>query len=627
VEDLVVRGEREAAIEEAIASGDFATAFLIASYDPAVVRLVAQRYSESMIFSQSPLRSVGLLFSGTFRSSAEAGLGKWGVPAEELAKTWKSHLAAIISNRSAAGGSDQMIASLGERLHQDGDIIAAHFCFMVGGIPLGSPTNSDTKMALLGCDQKDQSTLALQTEGAVSAYERTEAFEWAKQQGNKKAKFIGFQAYKFVFAMNLIGTGEGEQALSFLDSICISFSESSSDVKSVYLSDLFGSQSALALAVGQVQQDMLSVDAKTFIEGGELKISHVPPASRAGFSAPGPSETIGGSGLLPHQGSTGGFIPATPMDQQQHSLSQDSPYVQPTPHSKSDPDATFATAKSNLMDVTGYSLDQGDSQIHDQHNPSISEAPPPVNSLQSTFIAMPIPAQSNTEHMMGNDLKPSEPPSNTPFPGNANKQAPKPEKLRPMSPPVTAPPVMMGKKNNKKEAPKTPAPSSSGARRTPIGTPLSGIKSWIIKKFNPDATECELPEEEEKAYYDNERKRWIFPGDDPDEVAKPIAPPPIMSAAPEAAPKPANDAPLDPLAAMMAPPGSRIPSAKKKKPGMTGPGGRGGPIGFPPGMMPPTGPTASMTSPSPAAGASAGGPPPPQFAVFTPKPSAPDKEE
>lgn len=89
-----------------------------------------------------------------------------------------------------------------------------------------------------------------------------------------------------------------------------------------------------------------------------------------------------------------------------------------------------------------------------------------------------------------------------------------------------------------------------------------------------------------QAYYDKKLKRWIFPGDDPAEVAKPLAPPPI-------APKKTSEAPAtplvgapaaasnDPLAALMAPPSSRgrIPSSlKKKRPPMAGPppgGGRG----------------------------------------------------
>lgn len=65
-----------------------------------------------------------------------------------------------------------------------------------------------------------------------------------------------------------------------------------------------------------------------------------------------------------------------------------------------------------------------------------------------------------------------------------------------------------------------------------------------------------------EAYYDKELKRWIFPGDDPAEVAKPLAPPPITPVtkennAPVSTPKPTSN---DPLAAMMAPPSRSRPT-------------------------------------------------------------------
>lgn len=67
-----------------------------------------------------------------------------------------------------------------------------------------------------------------------------------------------------------------------------------------------------------------------------------------------------------------------------------------------------------------------------------------------------------------------------------------------------------------------------------------------------------------QAYYDEKLKRWIFPGDDPAEVAKPLAPPPIMSPKAECAPAISStpSASNDPLAALMAPP-SRAMSSKK----------------------------------------------------------------
>jgi hypothetical protein len=133
----------------------------------------------------------------------------------------------------------------------------------------------------------------------------------------------------------------------------------------------------------------------------------------------------------------------------------------------------------------------------------------------------------------------------------------------------------------------------------------------MVKKLNPDATAVTLQESEEKAYYDEKRKVWVFPGDDPDELVKPVGPPPTTPAIGKSEPTPEPQAtPNDPLAAMMAPPTrGRGPSSLKR------PGAASGmtPRGYP-----------GMPSPGMASAAAAGAPP--QFAVFQPKPANKDEK-
>lgn len=110
-----------------------------------------------------------------------------------------------------------------------------------------------------------------------------------------------------------------------------------------------------------------------------------------------------------------------------------------------------------------------------------------------------------------------------------------------------------------------------------------------------------LPDSEEKPYYDEKRKVWVFPGDNPDDLVKPIAPPPltVQPAAVQSEP----ETPTDPLAAMMAPP-RRGPSTGRR------------PAGALPGTLPgiPTGFSAKQTP--------GGNGAPPPFAVFRPSPAA-----
>lgn len=93
---------------------------------------------------------------------------------------------------------------------------------------------------------------------------------------------------------------------------------------------------------------------------------------------------------------------------------------------------------------------------------------------------------------------------------------------------------------------------------------LSGFRQLMIQRFSPDATEADIGDEM-KAYYDNERKVWVFPGEDPDEKAKPVGPPPTAPAAQTTVqPAPIKPEANDPLALMMAPP-QRGPTALRTK--------------------------------------------------------------
>merc|ERR1712157_549775 len=111
-----------------------------------------------------------------------------------MGKNWKIHLAAIINNRTS--GWDRIVISLGDRLQEIGDINEAHFCYMVCGCPIRSPNDKRAGAALLGCDFSEARNLTLLTEESLLAYERTEAYEWAKRQANQNAYFVTFQPFK-----------------------------------------------------------------------------------------------------------------------------------------------------------------------------------------------------------------------------------------------------------------------------------------------------------------------------------------------------------------------------------------------------------------------------------------------
>lgn len=157
-------------------------------------------------------------------------------------------------------------------------------------------------------------------------------------------------------------------------------------------------------------------------------------------------------------------------------------------------------------------------------------------------------------------------------------------------------------------------------------TLIAGSAGWFSKLLGRGDSESKATVadvgEEMQAYYDEKLKRWIFPGDDPAEVAKPLAPPPIIptSADSTATIIPVTPAPMssnnDPLAALMAPPPSRgIPSSMKRG-------------GVPPVSMTVMASTASTGGGGGGGGVEKTGPPispmikTPTYAVFQPKPAS-----
>jgi hypothetical protein len=102
---------------------------------------------------------------------------------------------------------------------------------------------------------------------------------------------------------------------------------------------------------------------------------------------------------------------------------------------------------------------------------------------------------------------------------------------------------------------------------------IPSFRDSVTKWLNPEAKMADLGEGMQ-AYYDADKKVWVFPGDDPAELAKPIGPPPITPVVTASSlevspvlpgPTPKND----PLSAMMMPP-TRIPSAQRAKARGTG---------------------------------------------------------
>lgn len=495
--------------------GDFATALLVASMcDTDTYKRVARKYAEHTFTTASPMYTTALLFSESLEAPASRRFGNWGVKPSELKETWKSHLAAIISNR--VDGWDKIVLSLGDRLSEIGNIHEAHFCYMVCGYPISSPADPKTRIALLGCEHSDPSNRVLFTEEALAAFERTEAYEWAKRMGNRNAAIRSFQPYKLIYAMLLADLGQTEKSISFLDSIRLSSElrpSGPSEIRFVSLENLFDDTNALAIVCEEISRQLKSKFgpqvkySRSFLKGENLEINISPNSS---ISRPSSSTENWSAESKVKTSKPKRMEGPSIVDQ----LSNHTNLHTPVPilqlnkeplTALSDPDATFLSAKSNLMDITGYSMDGVVAhKAHERVAEANALAPvkeiPPETAVDSKLespapvsmmltVNPPVVETRKTKKQVASGSVKSQPPEIMSTPQ---------ERRKPKASPATAPPVMMGEKAAKQHA---AAPSSGG------GGLGSSFKSWLIKKLNPDATECRLPEDNGGAYYDKERKR------------------------------------------------------------------------------------------------------------------------
>jgi hypothetical protein len=139
------------------------------------------------------------------------------------------------------------------------------------------------------------------------------------------------------------------------------------------------------------------------------------------------------------------------------------------------------------------------------------------------------------------------------------------------------------------------------------------IKEQMTKWLNPDAVVADTGESMQ-AYYDDKRKIWVFPGEDPEEKSKPLGPPPISQMTPMQSNAQESTGAAsskvtqhDPLAAMMAPP-PRVPSSMNRHRHPNEPS--------------PFSPSTITSIPGPSTPLRA----PPQFSVFQPSPNVSDRK-
>jgi len=543
IQTLLMRGKREEAVKRALTGKHYALALLIASVcDHSTYHAVARCFVDKALAAGSPLHTVAALFANQMDSTdMDSTISNfWKDSTQNLRETWQLHLASILSNQTQ--GWKKIVVSLGDKLLENDLCHAAHFCYLVAGCPVTSETNPSSRLVLLGCDHRFTMHQALTTNESIEGYKRTEALEWAKRKGNPNAVISALQSFKLKYATILADHGLEELSKEYTDSIR----------KCTGLDNTTNADSVLPYPAN-FAQDLTILEDRLCLSMG-IKNERPQKKSSKVLSLPWRLSKIVGS-----------------------DKSRLKTAVQPTAeiNFSNDPkemeddinlsNLTFASARTNLVDITSDEGKLNESGV--SKNPA---SVPQLDEAKESFVNFQKPpniVESNKERRedASIDFKNHNVPTQTNTP-----QTPVQEQLDKADKVIRAEKSsnQLNEKqikeinNPPKSAPVSTTSSSSQKKEKQEAPPSSGfsITKWLSKRLNPDATVVDDLGEDNKAYYDEDLKRWIFPGDDPSAVVTVLPPPPTMPI-----PKKESDiqdtktpSKADPLASLMAPP-SRTP--------------------------------------------------------------------
>ena len=536
IELLLVRGKREEAVDQAIIAGKFALAILIATMCSRDTYFRACRtYAQRIESPSSPLHTLALLFSGQLQNENPS---IWSGNVEYLRSTWKNHLAAIISNRMT--GWVNLVNLLGDKMGDLNEDIAAHCCKMIAGKTPLEPKAAN-QMTLLGMTSLNSDDLVLGTDAALIAFSRTEAYEWAKRKGNPSASFKCLSSFKLMYAMILAEYGFIDAAKRYVEAIKISIDALPSDVR---LAKLHPQSLTLALVMSDREHILATLGA--FESRLYRRLYTETSTEFVDMDVPGDADNSFTTAVttLTERPRDDSLLKSTRKGREKmKTMGMITEGIEPEKNEKSNMQRAASRAKAISGEAPPASTTKDESlrlnfAMNTKENMT-SDSGKSFQHSETSSRPPAVPSYSETTHF-ANEKTTQPKPLATGDSGSLNVKPPLESNRTPSTSPSKVVP--------------SPAPKSAPASLpvTPRSGSLLGIKNRLTRWLNPEATQADLGEGMQ-AYYDEDRKVWVFPGEDPDEVARPIGPPPTtqqQTSSPAPAPAPAND----PLANLMAPP-------------------------------------------------------------------------
>ncbi|GLD96445.1 hypothetical protein PINS_up005128 [Pythium insidiosum] len=235
IRELLLLGDRKAAVEVAIQAQMWPEAMLIASFtDKDEYKRVLCAYFSTHYAPGDPSRALFLCFADQQEKSVHEPqklMTTAGHPGENgetspVLSSWVVHVQMLLANRTA--DTNKILIELGDRLWKEsGAVVAAHICYLLGGLTVEAPSHH-SKMALLGGDHRtpEQSRFYV-SPGTV---QRTEIYEWVQKKrastasssgpgSNSQVPMVPFQGYKLIHAMMLVDFGKLETAFKYVNAM------------------------------------------------------------------------------------------------------------------------------------------------------------------------------------------------------------------------------------------------------------------------------------------------------------------------------------------------------------------------------------------------------------------------
>jgi len=585
VTEQLIKGNREGALEDAIKGKSWALALVIAGVcSQERYKEVVKLFADAELAHGTPAHTLALVFSGQADAAVQGGKTLYNSGSDQssakpvLLTQWRANLAAVLANRTT--GWKDLVIQLGRRLlTEEFDVPSAHVAFLIANFidPFAAASQSESPM-LLGSQMIDQSTLGT-CEGML-ALKLTEILEFILSFPDfschtsnglvASSKMSWYQPFKLQQAVFIADSGDLESACKYAQTIRRTIDNHKKETDNSKLV----SYSPTFLHKLTLFEDRIAKCMDKDLKNSESVSSGVNGAGSGG-------------GFLSKVGSAifSGLDKMTQAEDDESNVAQQNP--PPSQHQVVDRPAAINTApNSGPSQMQAYHPHQNNASEASQnssraafHSTSmpLTTAYPPEDSSQHSLLhtsehsSQPLPNDSIPKPKpafvsYSSDVKePTQPPPPVKeISAEEEPVSPRTLKRSASTPNTSASPMNSITPNSNK--------NSDGAEESKKGTPTNNVdvaapKGWIASKFSkwmyPDAAEATLGGDMD-AYFDKDKGRWVFPGEDPaaaDDSASSAPPPPPMKQAASSPNLASAGGGNDPLAALMLPPKRAMPSS------------------------------------------------------------------